>query len=69
MLKLLENKFILSDIIDNIVHCNFSWYKYENYATDLNNSNFENHFNIATAITHIEKNHINSDCIFSNIND
>lgn len=36
--------------------------------TDPNNSNFKNNFNTVIAATGIEENHINSGCIYNNIN-
>lgn len=55
--------------MDCIIYCNIDQHKHEGYATDLNNGNFENDFNVAIAGTDIEKNYINSGYIYSNIND
>ncbi len=53
--------------MDNIVYCNADQYKRENYATDLNDNNFENDLDVAIAGTGIEGDHINSSCVYSDI--
>ncbi len=55
--------------MDNIVHCNADQHEREGYATDLNDSNFENDLDTAIAGTSIEEDHINSNYIYSNIDD
>lgn len=69
LLKTKEDKFIPSDIMDSIVHYNADQHKRETYATDLNDGHFENDLDVAIAITGIEKDHINSSCVYSNIDD
>ncbi len=54
LLKIWEDEFIPSDIMDNIVHCNVDQHEREDYVTDLNNGNFENDLNAAIASTGIE---------------
>ena len=51
-----------------IVYCNSDQHKQQDYTTDSYNSNFENDLNIAIASIEIEKDHINSGYIYSNIN-
>lgn len=53
--------------MDNIVYCNSNQQKRGGYATHLNNGDFENDLDAAIINTGIERNHINSDCVFSNI--
>ena len=65
LLKTWEDKFILSGITDNIVHCNTNQHKCKGYATDFNNGNFENDLDIAIVGTNIEGDHINLGCIYS----
>lgn len=67
LLETWEDKFISSGIMDSIIYRNSDQYKREDYATDLNDSNFENDFNTAIACTGIEGNHINSGCIYNDI--
>ncbi len=69
LLDILEDKFIPSEIIDNIVHYNTDQHECQSYATDLNNSNFENNLNATIVSTGIEKVYINSSCIYNYIND
>ncbi len=63
------DKFIPSGIIDNIVHCNADQNEREGYATDLNDSNFENDLNATIVSTGIEGDHINSGYVYSDIDD
>lgn len=67
LLKIWEDEFISFNIMDSIIHCNVDQYKRESYTTDLNDSNFENDLNTAIASTIIEKNYINSGCVYSDI--
>ncbi len=55
--------------MDNIVHCNADQHEREGYATDLNDGNFENDLDAAIAGTGIEGDHINSGCVYSDIDD
>ncbi len=55
--------------MDNIVHCNANQHKREGYVTDLNDDNFENDLDTAIAGTDIEGDHINSGCVYSDIDD
>lgn len=50
-----------------MIYCNFDQHKREGYATDFCNSNFENNFNAVIAGISIEKDYINSSCIYNNI--
>lgn len=68
LLKTWEDKIIFSDIIESMVHFDFNHHKCENYATELNNSNFENNFNAAIVNTGFKKDYINSGCEYSDIN-
>ena len=67
LLKTWEDKFIFSNIMNSIVHCNANQYKCEDYATDLNDSNFENGLDAVIAGTGIERDHINIGCVYSDI--
>ena len=55
--------------MNNIVHCNANQHEYEGYVTDLNDGNFENNLNAAIACTDIKEDHINSGCVYSDIDD
>ncbi len=55
--------------MDNIVHCNADQHEREGYATDLNNGNSKNDLDVAIAGTGIEGDHINSGCVYSDIDD
>ncbi len=55
--------------MDNIVHCNTDQHEREVYVIDLNDSNFENDLNATIAGTGIEGDHINSRCVYSDIDD
>ncbi len=67
LFEIWEDKFTPSSIMDNIVHCNVNQHKCEGYATDLNDANFENDLDVAIASTGIEEDHINSGCVYSDI--
>ena len=67
LLKIWKDKFISSGIMDNIVYCNANQYKRKRYVTDLNDNNFENDLNAAIVGISIEGDHINSGCIYSDI--
>ena len=69
LLETLKDKFIFSGIIDSIIHCNANQHKCKGYATNFNNSNFENDLDATIAGTGIEGDHINSGYIYSNIDD
>ncbi len=69
LLETWEDEFIPSGIMDNIAHCNADLYEREGYATNLNDGNFENDLDTAIAGTDIEGDHINSGCVYSDIND
>ena len=69
MLKIWEDKFFASSIIDSIIHQDSNWQKHESYVTDLKDGNFENNLNTTIATTSIEGDHINNSCIYSDIND
>ncbi len=55
--------------MDNIVYCNANKQEPEGYTTDLNDGNFENDLDAAIAGTGIEGDHINSGCVYSDIDD
>lgn len=55
--------------MDSIVYYNVDQHKHEDYTTELNDSNFENHLNAVLVGTSIERDHINSGCIYSDIDD
>ena len=67
LLEIWKDKFILSGIIDSIFYCNVNQHKHEGYATDLNDSNFENDFNAAIVGTNIKGDHINSGYVYNDI--
>ena len=67
LLETWKEEFIPFGIMDSIVYCNSDQHKHESYATNLCNSNFENNFDTAIASIGIERDHINSGCIYSNI--
>lgn len=58
-----------SSIIDTMLHYSSDQYKQESNANDLCDSNFENDFNVAIVGARIERRHINSGCVNSNIDD
>ncbi len=55
--------------MDNIAYFNADQHKRKGYATDLNDSNFENDLDAAIVGTGIEGDHINSGCVYSDIDD
>ncbi len=65
LLETWDDKFIPSDIMDTMVHCDFNQYKRQGYAIDL--CDFENNLDAAIANAGIEGDHINSVCVYSNI--
>ena len=67
LLKTWEDKFIPSGIIDSIVYCNANQYKREGYTTDFNDSNFKNDLDATIVGTGIKEDHINTGCVYSNI--
>ena len=67
LLKTWEDKFIFFDIMDSTVHCNANLYKFEGYATNLNDGNLENDLNATIASIGIEGEYINTGCIYRNI--
>ena len=69
LLKIRKDKFILSGIIDSIVHYNANQHQCKNYITDLNNGNFENNFDAIIIGTSIKRDYINSSCIYSDFDD
>lgn len=54
--------------MDTIVHYNFDQYKQQGYATNFCDNNFKNNFNIGIVNIGIERDQINSSCVYSNIN-
>lgn len=68
MFNIGENEFIFSGIIDNMVYYNPNNYKRVGYAVNLCDGNYENDFDVAIVDTGIERNNINSGCIYNNIN-
>lgn len=69
LLETWEDKFIPSDIMDNIIYCNFNHHECEGYAADLYDSNYENNPDVAITGTSIVRNDINTSCIYSDIDD
>ncbi len=69
LLETWDNKFIPSDIMDTMVHCDSNQHKQQGYTTDLCNGNFENELDAFIASIRIKEDHINSGCIYSNIDD
>lgn len=53
--------------MDSIVYYNFDQYKHKNYATNLFDNSFKNNLNAAIVSTGIKEDHINSGCLYSNI--
>lgn len=68
LLNTWENKFISFGITENMIYCNFNYYKRVSYVVDLCDSNNENNLDVAIADTGIEEDNINSGCVYSNIN-
>ena len=68
LFKTWEDKFIPFGIIDSIIYCNANQFKRENYAINFNDGNFENDFDAAIVGIDIERDHINSSYIYSDIN-
>lgn len=64
-----DNKFIPSNIISNIVNCNFNYYKYLGYIANICKNNYKNNYYTGITDTNIQKNHLYSSCIYININD
>ncbi len=67
LLKTWEEKFICSDIMHSIMHYNTNQHKREGYVTELNNGNFRNDLNAVIVGTGIDRDHINSSCIYNDI--
>lgn len=53
--------------MDSIIYSNANQHKCEDYAIDINDGNFENNLDPVIVSTGIKKNHINSGCIYSDI--
>ena len=53
--------------MDSIVHYNVNQRKCESYVTNLNDSNFENDLNTTIASTSIERDYINTGCVYNDI--
>ena len=53
--------------MNSIVYCYADQHEREIYATGLNDGNFENNLNTTIAGTGIERDHINTSCIYSDI--
>ena len=51
-----------------MLYCNPDHYKCMGYTVDLCDSNYENNFDIAIADISIERDNINSGCVYSDIN-
>lgn len=56
-------------ITDNIVYCDLDYYKRVGYVVNLYDCNYKNDLDATIADTSIEENHINSICVWSNIDD
>lgn len=50
-----------------MVYSNFDWYKCKGYVIEVCNSNYKNNFATAIVSTSIKRDHINSGCVYSNI--
>lgn len=53
--------------MDSMIHYNSNEYKRADYVTDLCNCNFKNNFDATIANISIKRDHINSSCVYSNI--
>ncbi len=53
--------------MDIIVHCDSDQHEQQGYVTDLCDGNFENNLDATIASAGIEGDHINSGCIYSDI--
>lgn len=69
LLKTWKGDFIYSGIMDRMVSYNSDQHKRKKYATDLCDNKFENNLNTAIANIDIKRDHINSGCVYSNIDD
>lgn len=69
LLDIKKDKFIYFGIIDCMIYCNCNHYKYADYTADFFNNNYENDFDTIIADINIEKDHIYSSYIYSDIND
>lgn len=67
MLNTWEDKVIYFNIMDSLVHCNSNDYEQEGYTSDLCDGNYENNFDATILSLSIERDQINSSCIYSNI--
>lgn len=54
-------------LFDSIVYCNSDFHKQKSYTFDFYNNNFKNNLNTAIANIGIEGDYINSDYVYSNI--
>ena len=64
-----DDEFIPSGIINNIVNCNFNYYKHWGYTDNICEDNYENDFHAAKMDIEIKGHHIQSGCVYSNIDD
>ncbi len=69
LLETWDEKFIPSSIIETLVHCDSDQHKRQYYTIDLCDGNFENDLNATIASGGIEGDHINSGCVYINIDD
>ena len=58
MLKIWEDEFIFSYIMDSMIYFNANEYKCKSYTTDLNNGNIENNLNTTIVSISIKKDYI-----------
>lgn len=68
LLNTYDNKLIFSNIVNNIINYNFNYNKYLDYLADIYKNNHENNFYTIIINKKIEKDHIYSSCIYSDIN-
>lgn len=63
-----DNKFISFGITNNIVNCNFDYYKHLGYIANIYKNNHEKYLYATIVDKKINKNYIHSDYIYSDIN-
>lgn len=67
LLNTWDDEFIPSSITNSIVNCDSDHHKCLGYIANIGEDNLENDLHVAIADTGIEKNHIHSGCIYSDI--
>ncbi len=69
LLKIWGYEFIPFGIMNNIIHYNANQAEREGYTTNLNDRNFENDLDATIAGTGLKSDHINSGCVYNDIDD